>query len=196
MVVRVKSFKEEKERVLESLKTAVDNNQVDEKIMMTLEAINSNQMYFTTSSCGGRISLGVAPIMGKKKEHEFIKMWHRKVRLDELMDSIPEVWKGVLWLKMESFILHVSCRDMEAAEKLLKIAIKLGLKRSGIFRINPFPMIEIIATDYVSVPLGKDGKLFATQEYLSFLIALMNKRLEENDRKLERFRELFIKESG
>ena len=188
------AFDVEKKKSLPSLKKALQQGEVDEKIISTLESINAHADYFTTSSCGGRISLSVAPLLGKKKDHEFVKKWHGKITLKELIEAIPESWSGLLWLKTESFILHVGCRDMGAANNLQKLAIKLGLKRSGVFRINPFPMVEIIATDYISVPLGEDGRLFVDDAYLSFLLEIMNARIEENDKKLMNFTRAFVEE--
>ncbi len=185
--MRMSTFEHEKEHAISQLEKAIKNKEVDEKIVSVLKLINSHPDYFTTSSCAGRISLSTVPPGGKKKDHVFIKKWHRTVSYDELMEALPREWKGVLWLKMESFILHIGCRDMSAAEKIQKMAILLGLKRSGIFRISPFPMMEVIATDYVAAPIGEEGKLFVTKEYIGFIVNIMNQKMEENDKKLEKF---------
>ena len=39
--------------------------------------------------------------------------------------------KSDIWLRQESFILHVCCRTQEAAAKLLNMARDLGIKRAG-----------------------------------------------------------------
>ncbi len=193
-------FDGHKEKSLNTLKRAMENGEVDEKVIPLLDIINKTRSFFTTSSCSGRISLSHVPLKGKKKDHKFVAKWHRKVKVEEVAEKIGEVLESkafpnsVLWLKFESFILHIGCRDLEAAEKLINLCIRLGFKRSGAFRITPFPFVEVIATDYVAVPVGINNRIGVSDNYIRFVVEILNGRMEENDRKLRRFTEAFENE--
>ncbi len=193
-------FDGHKERSLNALKRAMENGEVDKKVIPLLDIINKTRNFFTTSSCSGRISLSHVPLKGKKKDHKFVAKWHRKVKVEEITENIRNVLESrafpnsVLWLKFESFILHIGCRDLEAAEKLINLCIRLGFKRSGMFRVTPFPFVEVIATDYVAVPVGINNKISVSEDYIGFVVEMLNTRMEENDRKLKRFTEAFENE--
>ncbi|MBN1386479.1 hypothetical protein JW968_05910 [Candidatus Woesearchaeota archaeon] len=59
-----------------------------------------------------------------------------------------EVWQASrgasceVWLKMEPLILHVACRSIPAADRLVKKANSIGLKRAGAVSLSPKTIVE------------------------------------------------------
>ncbi len=184
------SFEKAKRKAIKMYKDHLSQKRVDEKAIPVIECFMKKTGYFTTSSCSGRISLSYAPLKGKKKDHVFIKKWHDVPKLEDILESInASEWKDILWLKFEPFIFHIGCKDLKYAEKLIKECIALGFKRSGIFRLSPFPLVEIIPTGYFSVSLGKDNKLFVDEIAIRWFYEVIKELLIFNEEKLHRFLE-------
>jgi tRNA wybutosine-synthesizing protein 3 len=182
-------FEEQKKRALERLRI----RGADKEVKKILERINSLDGFFTTSSCSGRIILICLPEIGAKQEARFLGNWHRQVRKEEVLeamsDAMPSI-KGDIWLIAQSPILHVACRNLEKATALLRIAIESGFKYSGIKAItkdNVKIMVEIMSTERMDVPLGKDDEMFCSEEYLDFIRSKANFMLARGKDKLKRF---------
>ena len=179
-------FEAEKRRALERL----HNEGADDDIAELIELLNGFDDYFTTSSCSGRVILICIPDIGAKEEAEFIAKWHREVSKNEVLKAMG-IWKapdGELWLMSQSPILHVSCVSMEKAKQLLNLAIESGFKYSGIKAITmKRVMVEIMSTERMDVPVGRDGVIFCSEPYLDFIISKANFMLERGKEKLRRF---------
>ena len=185
------TFKKQKDRALERLRI----QGADEEIVPIISEINSSEDFFTTSSCSGRIVLICLPEIGAKREAKFVGKWHRPVTKEEVLEAIklksstgvPE--KGEVWLLSQSPILHVACRDLEKAKALLRIAIESGFKYSGIKAISKDGkvVVEIVSTERMDVPLGKDGVMFCSEGYMDFILSKANFMLERGKGKLKRF---------
>jgi len=179
-------FEAEKRRALERL----HNEGADDDIAELIELLNGFDDYFTTSSCSGRVILICIPEIGAKEEAEFIAKWHREVSKDEVLKAMG-MWKDPdreLWLMSQSPILHVSCVSMEKAKQLLNLAIESGFKYSGIKAITmKRVMVEIMSTERMDVPVGRDGVIFCSEPYLDFIISKANFMLERGKEKLRRF---------
>ncbi|MEA2075667.1 MAG: hypothetical protein U9O85_08050 [Euryarchaeota archaeon] len=182
-------FEEQKKRALERLRI----RGADEEVKGVLEKINRRDGFFTTSSCSGRIVLICLPEIGAKQEARFIGKWHRRVRkaevLEAMSDATPHI-KDEVWLMAQSPILHVACRSLEKATALLRIAIESGFKYSGIKAIakdDGKVMVELMSTERMDVPLGKDDVMFCSEEYLDFILPKANFMLERGKAKLKRF---------
>ena len=188
-------FEKQKKRALEKLRIGG----ADEEIVGIIEKINSFEGFFTTSSCSGRIVLISIPEIGAKRAAKFIGKWHRPpVSREEVQEAIKLKWReGIteereIWLLSQSPILHVACRDLEKAKLLLKIAIESGFKYSSIKAIanaegNGKVIVEIVSTERMDVPLGKDGVMFCSEGYMDFILSKANFMLERGKGKLKRF---------
>ncbi len=174
---------------------------IDKKIKNIIEVINKNKNYYTTSSCSGRILLLVP---GKsKREARWIYVSHDKVKSSESnINNIKKIINNSIdackkqnkkldiFLRQEGFILHVSCRDIESAKKLIEITNKTGARRSGIVSIgknNNKIIVEIIGSEHFETIVVKDNKILVNDNYLRIIISQANKRLEANDKKLKQF---------
>ncbi|MGB2842032.1 MAG: hypothetical protein WBC40_06100 [Halobacteriota archaeon] len=189
-------FEAEKKRAMERLRVGG----ADEEVAGIIEKINGFEGFFTTSSCSGRIALIRLPEIGAKREAEFIGKWHRSVTKEEVLGAIKTTEKGEIWLLSQSPILHVACRSLEKAKTLLRIAIESGFKYSGIKAIsnsnsnsnsnskdNGKVVVEIMSTERMDVPLGKDGVMFCSESYMAFILSKANFMLERGKGKLKRF---------
>ena len=163
---------------------------IDKKIKNLVELINSLKNYYTTSSCSGRILLIIRPKSGKKCDVDFLFESHNKVSFKEVkvcLESIPE---QDLWFRQESMILHISCRTIENAQKILDLSTLAGFKHSGIITTRKKIVVETIGSEQFDTIITKHGRVFVSDEHLRLLVNEANKKLEINSRKIKRFYEL------
>ncbi len=186
------AFESQKKKALARLRI----RGADEEIAGIIDRINSLEDFFTTSSCSGRIVLIGLPEIGAKREAQFIGKWHRPVTKEEVLDAIKLKWREgerEIWLLSQSPILHVACRDLEKAKALLRIAIESGFKYSGIKAISNSKdekvVVEVVSTERMDVPLGRDGMLFCSEAHLDFILSKANFMLERGKEKLKRLYE-------
>ena len=114
-------------------------------------------------------------------------MWifksHNTIKEEKIRSSIEfALNKKVdnLFLKVDSFILHVVCKDLKAANLLLETLHQLGLKRSGIIQLNKKIIIEIIGLDRLEFPLIIEKELIINLNKLEKIVDLANKKLLRN----------------
>ncbi len=148
---------------------------VDVLMKPIINTINKKKDYFTTSSCSGRIIiLKPADI---KKDVEWLFVSHELVDYERIK---PFIKQGLLF-KLEGFILHVACRSVDSAIKLLNITKRLGLKRSGIVSVSDkYFLIEIISTEQLHVPLSES----LTENYIKLIIDIANNKLKKTHEKI------------
>lgn len=97
--------------------------------------------------------------------------------------SIP--LKGQVSLKCEPFLLHVQCRTIEAAKKLLNAASDAGFRNSGMIPPGKNIMVGIRhASLSIDCPLVADGGIsFATEPYVRYLVSVAEEKMAENFRR-------------
>jgi len=168
--------------------------EVDKLVITLIEKINSFEDYFTTSSCSGRIMI-IKPSK-VKKDVEWLFSSHNKVEPELLIKKIHDFVnksKEPLWFKIEGFILHIACRDMESADKLLKLVKKIGLKRSGIVSTSHKIMVEIISSEILETPISKNNELMVEDNYLTFIIEEANAKLKRTHNRIKKLEEAIEK---
>lgn len=170
-------FELQKKRALEKLHEAIEKGEADEPMIDFLEKFNEKEHYYTTSSCAGRII--IFQDLGSKKDSDFIAKWHREIEFSDIVPflGVLEGKKGIIWLRQEPLILHVVAKDLNHAILILDIAIKSGLKHSGImvFKDQRY-LVEINGTERLDVPIFEE-KILVSEEYLRYLVKLANKKL-------------------
>lgn len=179
-----------REEALSSLEKALIEEHVDEKVLTIIDKINARTDFFTTSSCSGRIAIIETPKFGDKKNAHFLGKWHRGINQEEINEALQKATVGELWFLVQSPIFHIASISMEGARKMLGAAIQSGFKHSSLKAMNGKIIIEVLTTERIDTPLGKDGKVYGGEEYLTLLISLANKMLTEMDRKLKRFEKM------
>ena len=191
---REKDFLDGKKSALENLTKATDLKQVDSGIIPILNIINNSDEFYTTSSCFGRTVLLEIPTIGNKKEAKFLGKWHRSIELKDLLKAIEDAKEGQIWILSQSPIIHIAAFSDNAAEKILKVAIACGFKNSGLKSIGKRIVIEILSTERLDAPIGKDGKVFCNNEYLDLLVKISNEIIEKSTLKLKKFEEKLRKD--
>ena len=178
-------FEKHKIAALSKLSAARDKGLVDVLVLGLVDAINESDSYYTTSSCSGRIVVACADEENKKSSFSFLGKWHEGVDIDGVKDAIGRYKEGVLWFKFEPAIFHVCCRDTDSASRFLEIVYRSGFKRSGIYQLKGKIMVEVHGTSGFSVPVGSDGKVLVSLEYVEFLVGLANIKMDENVGKIQ-----------
>ena len=172
------TFEQYKQSAMQKLQEAKQKKEVDEDAVPLLDILNSKENYFTSSSCYGRIYLIYLPSYSKK-DSRFVGKWHRKVSFEEVK-KVLEKEKEPLWFRMEPYILHISCKEMKDAEKILEIKQKLGIKRGGIFATREGRVqIELKGTHKIDCPVKTESYVI-DDDYLKILIKEANERFEKN----------------
>jgi len=162
---------------------------VDKEIRQLVDCINSLSDYYTTSSCSGRILLIIIPKSGKKCDVDFLLASHDKVNFKEIKACLENIPEQDLWFRQESMILHVACRTIEDAQKILDLSTLAGFKHSGIITTKKKIIVEIIGSEQFDTIIAKHGNVFVSDEHLRLLVSEANKKLEINSRKIKKFYE-------
>lgn len=162
-----------------------DKQSYDKAIIPLCDLINSKKDYYTTSSCAGRIILIKIGKTGKKKDTEFVFRKHSKVSFEEIKQALKEA-KGTVWLRQEPVIVHICARNLDKAEKILKVFRDCGFKRSGAINLKGRIMLELLSTENLSTIVMKDSEVIVSDDYLKVLIKEANKKLEKTRDKLGR----------
>jgi len=189
---------ENSKKLFLSKKDKSNIGRIDAPIRELVDIINTKPCYFTTSSCSGRIMLLRHPPDGRKDRFEKLFVSHESVDAGAMIDLLrtKETSSGLpeeeAWFRMEGLILHVCCRTIVDAEKLLDIARSsgIGLKRTGITSLGGKIIVEILGTEILDCPISKNKKLLVDDHYLELLIESANKKLEKNRKKIEEIKKL------
>jgi tRNA wybutosine-synthesizing protein 3 len=182
-----KEYLDAKENALKSLEDAYSKLKVDEGISHILESINRIEGFYTSSSCSGRIVLLEIPQIGDKRGATFLGVWHRTIEAKELTAAATKATVGLLWLLAQAPILHVGAQTLELADRMVKTAISSGFKNSAVKSTGKRIIIEICSTERLDAPIGRDGSLFCTEEYLSLLVEISNEVIKRSQEKIGRF---------
>jgi len=174
---------------------------VDEAAWPLIKSINALNDYYTTSSCAGRINVFKEPIDGKKHNGEWLYVTHDEAELAKVEEALKELpAEETIWIRMEAPIYHVACRDMESADRLLKICQANGWKRSGIIstggkrQTKQRIMVEIVGNERIDVPVAASGKLFFDNKFVKFTLNKANEKLRTTRKLLEELRKIIEKE--
>jgi len=188
-IKKFNKFFERKNTAMKKLNVAISLKKVDKKALPVIKRINEMADFFTTSSCSGRIALLEIPEPGSKRKARFLGKWHDEIGMAEIEKALEKSRNGEIWFLVQPPIFHVFTISLKNARFLLHTAIQSGFKYSSIKAINGKIMVEILSTERMDVPVGKDGKLYVSKNYLKLLIeisGILMKRMENKIRRLER----------
>ncbi len=161
---------------------------IDKDIQKELDEFNKLEDFYTTSSCSGRILLVNTPEGVTKTPDAFYYVTHEKSSPDVIINKIKEYDKELeLWFKMESFILHIGCSNIENARKLLMLCKKSGIKRAGINSWSKRIIIEITGTMNMETIIIKNNKVFVNDDYLRLLVSKANTKLGSTKKRIHSF---------
>ena len=161
----------EPQRVVETLKTQQQSQQSQRDMTQCVEKMNiEHDEGIDTEPIGG----GQGDI-NNSSETIFDKM------------ERPES-EEMITFKYESFILHVQCRTMESAQDLLKVSLGCGYRNSGIVagKKKKF-MVAVRSSHGLEVPLLFNPSVTVSDQYVTQLVHMANKKLQENFVKVDKF---------
>ena len=182
-----------KREALVSLFTAMKEGKVDEDIIDLLLLINSIRGVYTTSSCSGRIGIIEEPALGAKPLSQWLIKVHREMEFEEAKEALSRAREGLIFLKSQPPIFHIVAEDGERAKKLHELGLASGFKYTTFKVISNRYLVEINATEYLTAPLGKDGKVLVGDDYLRFALEIGNSMLRRSKGRLPRLRKNFEK---
>jgi tRNA wybutosine-synthesizing protein 3 len=166
---------------------------IDPAIAPLVTLLNKSPDYYTTSSCAGRIVLLKEPASGKKKDCVWLYSTHDRIVVNDIFSALSNPPQELVWLRMESFIVHVCARDLASADRLLKAARVSGLKHSGIISLGRKITVEIIGHDDMVVPVSRE-RMLVSPDYLTELVQIANTRFLRTRSMLARFTAIFRSE--
>jgi tRNA wybutosine-synthesizing protein 3 len=180
------SFAQEKEAALRKLAVAKQEGSTDPGAMAVVDLVNTGTGTFTTSSCAGRIALMEVPDEDRKRSSRWLGKWHGPVGTDELTIVLSPPPAGPVWLFVQGAILHVTCRDLEVAKRLLDRALSAGHKSSGVKGLGHHPVVEVRSTETMALPLIRNGTPLADEGYVRAVTEEANRLRERAELRLGR----------
>lgn len=186
-------FNKQKQKYLADLDSGLRDRSkkgfIDAEIKELVAVINNHPHFYTTSSCSGRILLYSTSLDRKKNETEWIFVSHQEVLLSDIAEKLKHLSSGIVFFRFEPMILHIVCRDLDNAEKLLQVCNSAGLKHSGAISLGERIVVEIIGNDRLDAPVAKDGTLLITPEGISHYVTDANEKMKRNLERIERLKE-------
>lgn len=125
-----------------------------------------------------------APASGDAPTHPNSEEISDKINSEDLVKF--EYSGGVVKFKCQAPILHVGCRTLGFAQKLVDSARKVGWRRSGIMTTGERYIVELCSTENLEFPIMKDGKVIVNDEFLEVLVNENNFRREKGWEKIRK----------
>ena len=180
-------FERGRSKALQTLYRDLERGRVDLDLLPILSLLNSSPNYYTTSSCSGRIQVASTRIPGEKFKMIVIAKWHRPISVQELEGLLRFAAYPDIWLSVQGPILHVACKTMKDAVKLVNMARDSGFKHSGIQGVGRTRvMVEVLSAERVEAPLRLNGVEALNSEILEEFVARINEVLLKGKSRLRR----------
>jgi len=191
-------FDKQKRLVLQEVEAAFDNSRkgsVDALILDFLSQLNGHPDFFSLSSCSGRISVISnrdlrSDSSVRKKGCTWLHISHEAVETETIWKAVENRdGAAAVTLKFEPFILHVQCRDLEAAKRLHTLSLEAGYRNSGLTLGKSGKItLAVRSTHGLEVPLtDPEGNLLVDRRYIDFVVGEANRKLGENEVKFRSF---------
>jgi len=185
-------FSAHKAEILLKLSRAIDKSPkgfIDLPVLDLVNDFNNSSDFVTTSSCSGRICLfeSVNKTKVRDKGGRWLLVNHKNTTHDEVLHTLAQEdeFLSQVFLKHEPLILHVLCRDVAAARRLLHVALSCGFRESGMVLGRSKHMVHIRTTsNSLSTPVADESGLLVSESYLRYLVTHVNELFDENTRKI------------
>lgn len=177
-------WKEFRKKTIENYENEKKKGKVDADIIPLLDLINTFECFVTLSSCSGRIYLIDIPKFGEKEKCKILAKWHDLASADKIL-KIAKLGKKQVWLIMQPPILHIACKSLEHAKKLLQFAMQSGFSNSGIISLKK-NVVRLHSNERIEVLIALNSKLLVSEEYLKILVELANQKLVHAKGKIKR----------
>jgi len=160
---------------------------IDKDILPLVNKINSLEDYYTTSTCSGRILLMYVPEDFKKNQVKWLFSSHDTVKFSDIKETIDNSKEKDIWFRQESAIIHIACKNIDSASKLIEIAKQSGFKRSGIQAASKRIILELVSTELIMCPVKSNGKVIVDEDYVKVITNEANKGLLRTKQKIKKF---------
>jgi tRNA wybutosine-synthesizing protein 3 len=180
-------YLKQRNHALEKYHKAKQQGAIDSEVEGILEKLNALPMYYTTSSCAGRIVVMEIPKIGDKKHAKFHGKWHRCISVEELEQAINLYEKHQLWLLAQPPIFHIGCKSLKDADAMVHLGVSSGLKHSGIRTLKDQIIVELCSTERMDIPLNYLGEFIINQRFLDILVSITNDVICRAQKKMKKF---------
>jgi len=178
---------------LEKYIRALRKGEVDKPIVPLLDLLNEiDEDIVTTSSCYGRILLLKTKNIGEKSIENIYRKWHHPADINEIWKVIEEYDDtDLLWLLLQSTIIHIKCRTLEKAIWIRNMGIQAGYKYSKILSISDKGItVEISGTERLNMPIKKGSVLYINPEIRELIKNLYLEMFDRIEKRKVKFIEL------
>ena len=187
------AFIDKKNLALTKLQEAIDEDKVDVGVLDLINRINSYEQYYTTSSCAGRfVILTKGSFRGKYTSYFVYKTHFPPIDLHKVQDSLEKPFEGYSYINVEPPTFHIACKTLEDAISLHQLSIDSNIGYSMFKTIKKSIIVEIRGTGNLSIPIGFDGKLYVTDEYIERVVNLSNEILVDEQSRLKKFEQNLV----
>ena len=180
------NFNQRKKDIL-SKKDKSSKGKWDKKIKKLCDKINKSKEYYTTSSCSGRVVI----MYDKKKKQGglFVNVYHDLINYKKLLNDLNKInCVELLKFKQEPPILHVHCKTLKDAQKLLRKAQLAGWKKSGIISSGSRVIVELCGTEKLEFFVMNKGCILVNHPFLELIAKRCNENLKSGWAKIEKLR--------
>ena len=208
-----KNFSKWKQTQLEKLDLSLKGS-IDAPIKELVTDINNIDVFCTTSSCSGRVTvvkeeykpsdalrqtdtisqqkMGIqeyTDAKSKRKGSGWYLASHDPISSIDILQVLNEV-EGCTKLKFEPFIMHIKCASLNAAYFLQKESIACGFRNTGITlgHQGRQVMLAVRGTLSLEVPLTDfTGKVMVSDDYVHYINNIVTDKFHENSRRTMKF---------
>tara|TARA_Y100000310_G_C20702985_1_gene831819 strand:+ start:5847 stop:6416 length:570 start_codon:yes stop_codon:yes gene_type:complete len=186
------TFEEQKQHQLQKKDQSLQG-EIDKEILFLVNKLNELPMFYTTSSCAGRTLL-LSRTSDKKFDVKWIYKDHKEANLKKIKKALENPPNNPVWLKQESAIVHICCKNLETAEKLLIICKHTGFKFSGILSVGKRIIVEVMSSENIETLVADKETLLISKEYLTRMVEECNKKMKRNKARIQRFHDGVVEE--
>jgi len=73
--------------------------------------------------------------------------------------------------------MHIVCRDLACAGRLVELARNNGYKKAGILSYcENRVLVEVCGTERIDSPVAEDGRVLVGREYIYYLTGIANEK--------------------
>jgi len=166
---------------------------LDPDIFDVLDAFFKRPKSYTKSSCSGRITVIDSIYPWQRKNSTIVYKNHFGIKLKDLEDIVSKPHEYMLWLVVQSPIIHVYTFDFDEAWEILRIARNAGFKHSGILTQNENGVLVEIRSGVRMIQLLKDkeGRIVSD---LKVIVDVANDILSKGKEKLNKLKQSLLSE--
>jgi tRNA wybutosine-synthesizing protein 3 len=168
---------------------------IDEEIKFLVEKLNKMPEFYTTSSCAGRALL-LEKKSAKKFDIDWIYSDHGGANLKKIKKVLENPPKNPVWLKQESAILHICCKDEAIAAKLLVVCKHSGFKHSGILSLGKRIIVQVLSSESLETIIADKGEVLVDDNYIKILVGEANKKMKQNKERIKRLYDNVLEKFG